>query len=150
MDTRSKEKRSEIMAAVHSKDTGPEKLVRRYLWSKGMRYRVHAANIPGRPDIAVRRHKLAIFVHGCFWHGHEDCPRGKLPKSRLDYWGPKIDANKKRDIAIAEQLQREGWHQLVVWECQIRTKQVAATALPKLWNDIRLKCPGIGLPRMIA
>ena len=122
MDTRSKEKRSEIMAAVHSKDTGPEMLVRRYLWSKGMRYRVHAANIPGRPDIAVRRHKLAIFVHGCFWHGHEGCPRGSLPKSRLDYWGPKIDANKKRDVAIAEQLKREGWHQVVVWECQLRTQ----------------------------
>lgn len=146
MDTRSKEKRSEIMAAVHSKDTGPEMLVRRYLWSKGMRYRVHAANIPGRPDIAVRRHKLAIFVHGCFWHGHEDCPRGRLPKSRLDYWGPKIDANKKRDVEIAERLKREGWHQLVVWECQIRTKKAASIALPKLWNDICLMCPGIGLP----
>jgi len=146
VDTRSKEKRSEIMAAVHSKDTGPEMLVRRYLWSKGMRYRVHAADIPGRPDIAVRRHKLAIFVHGCFWHGHEDCPRGRLPKSRLDYWGPKIDANKKRDAAIAEQLKREGWHQLVVWECQIRTQKAAAAALPQLWNDIRLKCPGIGMP----
>ena len=146
MDTRSKEKRSEIMAAVHSKDTGPEMLVRRYLWSKGMRYRVHAANIPGRPDIAVRRHKLAIFVHGCFWHGHENCPRGRLPKSRLDYWGPKIDANKKRDVAVAEQLKREGWHQVVVWECQLRTQQAAATTLPQLWNDIRLKCPGIGLP----
>ena len=146
MDTRNKEERSKIMAAVHSKDTGPEMLVRRYLWSKGLRYRVHAANIPGRPDIAVRRHKLAIFVHGCFWHGHQGCPRGRLPKSRLDYWGPKIDANKKRDAAIEEQLKREGWHQLVVWECQIRTQQAAATALPQLWNDIRLKCPGIGPP----
>lgn len=146
MDTRSEKKRSEIMAAVHSKDTGPEMVVRRYLWSKGMRFRVHAANIPGRPDIAVRRHKLAIFVHGCFWHGHQGCPRGRLPKSRLEYWGPKIDANKKRDAAIEEQLKREGWHQLVVWECQIRTQQAAATALPQLWNDIRLKCPGIGPP----
>lgn len=146
MDTRSKEKRSEIMSAVHSKDTGPEMLVRRYLWSKGMRYRVHAADIPGRPDIAVRRHKLAIFVHGCFWHGHEGCPKGRLPKSRLDYWGPKIEANKRRDAAVAEQLKRKGWHQVVVWECQIRTQQAAATALPQLWNDIRLKCPGIGPP----
>lgn len=146
MDTRSKEKRSEIMAAVHSKDTGPEMLVRRFLWSKGMRYRVHAANIPGRPDVAVRRHKLAIFVHGCFWHGHEDCSRGRLPKSRLEYWGPKIEANKKRDIAIAEQLKWEGWHQVVVWECQLRTQQAAAAALQQLWNDIRLKFPGIGLP----
>lgn len=144
MDTRSKEKRSEIMAAVNSKDTGLEMLVRRYLWSKGMRYRVNVATIPGTPDIAVRRHKLAIFIHGCFWHGHEDCPRGRLPKSRLEYWGPKIDANKKRDDAIAKQLKREGWHQMVIWGCQLRTRQAAATALPQLWNDIRLKCPGIG------
>ena len=146
MDTRTKAKRSEIMAAVHSKDTGPEMLVRRYLWSKGMRYRVHAANIPGRPDIAVRRHKLAIFVHGCFWHGHEDCPRGRLPTSRLEYWGPKIEANKNRDAAIAKQLKRNGWHHVVIWECQLRTKQAAETALAQLWNDIRLMCPGIGLP----
>ena len=146
MDTRTKEKRSEIMAAVRSKDTGPEMLVRRYLWSKGMRYRVHAANLPGKPDISVRRHKLAIFVHGCFWHGHANCPRGRLPKSRLEYWGPKIRANKKRDLAIAEQLDKEGWHRVVVWECQFRTKQAAADSLPQLWNEIRLKCPGIGLP----
>lgn len=146
MDTRSKEKRGEIMAAVHSKDTGPEMLVRRYLWSKGMRYRVHAANIPGRPDIAVRRYKLAIFVHGCFWHGHEGCPRGRLPKSRLEYWRPKIDANRKRDAAIADQLNQQGWRQIVIWDCQLRTQRAAATSLPQLWDDIRLECPGIGPP----
>ena len=133
------------MAAVHSKDTGPELMVRRFLWSKGMRYRLHAANVPGTPDITVRRHRLAIFVHGCFWHGHEGCSRGRLPKSKLEYWSPKIDANRSRDAAIAEQLSQEGWHQLVVWECQLRTQQAAATALPQLWNDIRSICPEIGL-----
>lgn len=143
MDTRSKEERGEIMAAVRSKDTGPEMLVRRYLWSKGMRYRVHAANIPGRPDIAVRRYKLAIFIHGCFWHGHEGCPRGRLPKSRLEYWRPKIYANRERDAAIADQLNQQGWRQVVIWDCQLRTQRAAATSLPQLWNDIRLKCPGI-------
>ena len=133
------------MVAVRSKDTRPELLVRRFLWSKGMRYRLHAAEVPGTPDIVIRRHRLAIFVHGCFWHGHEGCSRGGLPKSKLEYWGPKIDANRGRDAAIAEQLNQEGWHQLVVWECQLRTQQGAATALPQLWSEIRSTCPEIGL-----
>ena len=145
MDTRTEEERSRIMAAVHSKDTAPELLVRRFLWSKGMRYRVHLNNLPGTPDIAVRRYKMAIFVHGCFWHGHEGCSRGRLPKSRLDYWSTKIDANRSRDATVEAELNREGWRQLVVWECQIRTQRAAATALPRLWNEIRLLCPGIGL-----
>ena len=145
MDTRSKASRSQIMAAVHSRDTGPEMLVRRFLWSRGVRYRVHAVNVPGTPDVTVRRHKLAIFIHGCFWHGHEGCPRGKLPKSRLRYWKPKIDANKRRDTNIAEELNRKGWHHLIVWECQIRTKKGALTALPQLLNEIHMLCPGIAL-----
>ena len=145
MDTRSKEKRSQIMAAVHSRDTGPEMLVRRFLWSKGMRYRVHVANVPGTPDIAVRRHKLAIFVHGCFWHGHDNCSRGRLPGSRLEYWGEKIHANRHRDAAITEQLNQEGWRQLVVWECQLRTQRAASITLPRLLDEIRLMCPGITL-----
>ena len=131
------------MTAVHSKDTGAELLVRRFLWAKGMRYRVHAADVPGTPDMAVRRHKLAIFVNGCFWHGHENCSRGKLPKSRLEYWSAKIHANKNRDAAITEQLNRGGWYQIVVWECQLRTQQAAANTLPQLWNEIRSICPGI-------
>jgi DNA mismatch endonuclease (patch repair protein) len=132
------------MSAVHSKDSGPEVLVRRFLWSKGMRYRLHVANVPGTPDIAVRRYKLAIFVHGCFWHGHEGCPKGRLPKSKLDYWSAKIDANRSRDKAVARQLSEEGWNQIVVWECRLRTRQSAATTLPKLWTDIRRICPDIG------
>ena len=120
MDTLTKAERSRIMAAVHSKDTNTELLVRRYLWAKGMRYRVHAKNVPGTPDIAVHRHKLALFVNGCFWHGHEDCSRGKLPKSKLEYWSEKIQANKSRDVAISEQLKRNGWHQMVVWEWSVK------------------------------
>lgn len=133
------------MAAVRSKNTRPELMVRRFLWSKGLRYRLHAASVPGTPDIVVRRIKVAIFVHGCFWHGHEGCSRGSLPKSRLEYWRPKVDANRSRDAAIAEQLNREGWHQIVVWECQLRTKQSAATSLPQLWNEIRSICQKLGL-----
>ena len=117
--------------------------MRRFLWAKGLRYRVHAADVPGTPDIVVRRHKLAIFVNGCFWHGHEGCSRGRLPKSRVKYWSAKIQANKHRDSAIAEQLKRDGWHRVVVWECQLRTQQSLANTLPRLWNEIRSICPGI-------
>lgn len=144
-DTRTQEERSRIMAAVRSKNTGPELLVRRFLWSKGLRYRLHVASFPGTPDIAVGRLKVAIFVHGCFWHGHEECSKGRLPKSRLEYWRPKIDANRRRDAAIAEQLHREGWHQIVVWECQLRTQQSAANTLPQLWNEIQSICQEGGL-----
>jgi len=90
VDTRSKEKRSQIMAAVHSKNTSIELLVRRYLWSNGIRYRLHPANLPGKPDIVISRYKLAIFIHGCFWHGHENCSLGRLPKSRIEYWEKKL------------------------------------------------------------
>lgn len=144
MDTRTQEERSRIMAAVQSKNTGPELLVRRFLWSKGMRFRIHVSSLPGTPDIAVRRLRLAIFVHGCFWHGHDGCQRGRLPKSRLEYWGAKIEANKRRDAATAEQLSRQGWHQLVIWDCQLRTQQAAAVALPRLWCEILSICPKIG------
>ena len=133
------------MAAVRSKNTGPELLVRQFLWSKGLRYRLHVASVPGTPDIVVHRLKLAIFIHGCFWHGHEGCSKGRLPKSRLEYWRPKIDANKSRDAVIAEQLNRDGWHQIVVWGCQLRTQQSAATSLPQLWNEIQSICQERGL-----
>ena len=119
--------------------------MRRFLWSKGMRYRVHVPNLPGTPDIAVGRCKVAIFVHGCFWHGHEDCSRGRLPKSRLKYWNAKISSNRSRDATVEAELNREGWRQLVVWECQIRTQKAAAAALPQLWDEIQLLCPGVGL-----
>ena len=143
MDTRSKDKRSQIMAAVHSKNTGPEMLVRRFLWSKGIRYRVHPREVPGKPDIVMRKHRLAVFVHGCFWHGHKGCTRGRLPKSRVEYWRTKIDANRKRDALIADRLSKEGWRHLVIWDCQLRTQKAAALALPKLLDDIQLVCPAI-------
>ncbi len=140
MDTRTEKQRSKIMAAVRSKNTGPELRVRRYLWSKGLRYRVNVASLPGTPDIVLSRHKLAIFVHGCFWHSHAGCPRGKLPKSRTDYWSNKVDANKARDTKIKETLEQDGWRHLVVWECQIRTKGAASVALPKLLEEISTIC----------
>jgi len=131
------------MAAVHSKNTGTELLVRRFLWSHGIRYRVHPAYLPGKPDIAIPRYKLAIFVHGCFWHGHDGCPRGRVPKSRVKYWKDKIRANKSRDRLIEEKLKADGWGLLVVWECQLRTQKAAAANLPKVLDTVLSMCPRI-------
>jgi DNA mismatch endonuclease (patch repair protein) len=136
MDTLSPEKRSEIMSAVRSKNTKAELLVRSYLWSHGIRYRIHYKYLPGKPDIAIPRYKLAIFIHGCFWHGHDGCQRGRLPKSRLEYWEPKIKANKSRDCRIEEELAEIGWRQLVIWECQLRTQKAASNTLPEILNQI--------------
>ena len=143
VDRVTKEKRSRIMAAVHSKDTGTELVVRRFLWSRGIRYRIHPAYLPGKPDIVIPRCKLAIFVHGCFWHGHENCSRGRLPKSRIEYWKAKIETNKSRDRLIEEKLKSKGWRQLVIWECQLRTKKAASMALPELLENIIKTCPHI-------
>jgi len=138
MDTLSPKKRSEVMSAIRSKNTKAELLVRHYLWAHGIRYRVHHKDLPGKPDIAIPKLKLAIFIHGCFWHGHDDCKRGRLPKSKLEYWKPKIEANKKRDRRIEKELYKEGWRQLVIWECQLRTQKKASNTLPKLLNRIAL------------
>lgn len=119
MDTRTPAKRSEIMSAVRTKDTGPELAVRRLLFTAGYRYRLHKKGLPGIPDIVFPSRKKAVFVHGCFWHGH-NCSKGKLPKSRRHYWKPKIADNKKRDKRNIVELRRMRWHTLIVWQCEIR------------------------------
>ena len=136
-DTRSKEQRSRIMAAVHSKDTSIELLVRRYLWSNGIRYRLHAKDLPGKPDIVIPKRKIAIFVHGCFWHGHENCSLGRLPKTRVDYWKEKIENNKIRDRQVIQSLEAAGWQYFTVWHCQVRTKKNALFTLPNLLERIQ-------------
>ncbi len=136
MDVVSPEKRSQIMSAVKSKDTRAEMLVRRYLWSQGIRYRVHRKDLPGKPDIAIAKFKIAIFVHGCFWHGHMDCSRGRLPKSKLEYWEPKIQANKLRGLKVQEALHVIGWTTIVVWECQLRTKRAANPTLSNIRDSV--------------
>lgn len=140
VDIRTKEKRSRMMAAVHSKNTGSELCVRRFLWAKGIRYRLHDTKLPGTPDIVIPRCSLAIFVHGCFWHGHENCSLGHLPKSRIEYWTKKIERNKLRDHQVEEKLKEMGWHILIVWHCQLRTKKAASIALPDLLSQIKKNC----------
>jgi|SRR5665213_95691 len=119
MDTRTPEQRRRIMQSVRTADTGPEMTVRRLLHGMGYRYRLHDRRLPGRPDLAFTIRRKAIFVHGCFWHGHE-CAKGQPPKSRLDYWLPKIEANRARDKRNAGDLNAMGWAVCVVWQCQVR------------------------------
>lgn len=123
MDKLTKEQRHRCMSAIHSKDTKPEMLVRKYLFSKGFRYRLHHPRLPGHPDIVLRKYRTVIFVNGCFWHGHDGCKYFVLPKSNVEFWRTKIERNKIRDKAEQEQLNAMGWHCLIVWECQLKAKK---------------------------
>lgn len=119
MDTRTPQQRRFIMQSVKNKNTGPELVVRKELSRLGYRYRLHKKDLPGKPDIALINRKTAIFVQGCFWHGHK-CRKGRLPKSRLEYWQPKIERNVQRDKDKALELKRMGWKVLKIWECELK------------------------------
>ena len=109
------------MARIGGKHTGPEKAVRRLVSALGHRYRLHGAKLPGKPDLVFAGKRKAIFVHGCFWHRHaaKTCKLARLPKTRLDFWLPKLEGNRKRDARNRRALARAGWKTLVVWECQL-------------------------------
>jgi DNA mismatch endonuclease (patch repair protein) len=114
------ELRSEIMRAVKSKDTGPEKIVRSILHRLGFRFRIHRDDLPGKPDIVFSKLKKVIFVHGCFWHGHH-CARGnRVPVHNHEYWVEKIEKNRQRDRKVAGLLRKLGWSSKVVWECSLK------------------------------
>jgi DNA mismatch endonuclease (patch repair protein) len=108
------------MSKVHSNATKPEIIVRRWLWSHGYRYRLNVKSIPGKPDIVLRKYRTAIFVNGCFWHGHEGCSKYVIPKSNTEFWTSKIERNKERDEKEYEALQEAGWQVIVIWECQLK------------------------------
>ena len=114
--------RSRIMAAIKSNDTKPEMLVRRYLHRRGFRYGLHNKKLPGSPDIVLRRYKTIIFIHGCFWHGHEDCKLYKLPSSNVEFWQSKIERNRARDERVQSELRDKGWRVITIWECELKTK----------------------------
>jgi len=111
------------MGRIKNKDTGPEMKVRRLVHSWGYRYRLHDPRLPGKPDLVFASRRKAIFVHGCFWHLHKPCTHYKYPRSRLEFWGPKLEANKERDAANRRKLHRLNWDILVVWECQLRNQK---------------------------
>jgi DNA mismatch endonuclease (patch repair protein) len=118
-DNRSEESRSALMSRIGGKNTAPEMIVRKLLHSLGFRFRLHRRDLPGTPDIVLPRLKTAVFVHGCFWHGH-GCKIGLPPKSRQEYWLPKIERNKARDVEKATALEAQGWRVLEIWQCETR------------------------------
>ena len=133
-DKLTREQRHRCMASIRGKDTKPEMIVRRWLHSRGFRYRVNAKGLPGSPDIVLRKYRTVIFIHGCFWHGHEGCRYFVLPKSNVEFWTTKIERNRKRDLERRQQLKQMGWHTIVIWECQLKTKtrEVTLTELEHL------------------
>ena len=154
MDKLTAEQRHKNMAAIHSKDTKPEWIVRRGLWSRGFRYRLNSAKLPGHPDLVLRKYRTCIFVNGCFWHGHnvalpqvniekrivnsECC---KIPKTRREFWVAKIRRNQERDIEEQRRLAEMGWHSITVWECELKpskrevTLKSLAYTLNKIWLE---------------
>ena len=131
------------MSRIHSTNTKPEEIVRKYLFSKGFRYRKNDKRFPGKPDIVLPKYKTVIFVNGCFWHMH-NCPRSRLPKSNLDYWKPKIQRNIERDQMNYKKLADSGWHVIIVWECELK-KKVKDQRLERLCFEIRGKNPDIDM-----
>jgi DNA mismatch endonuclease (patch repair protein) len=119
-------KRSLIMAAVRSKDTRPEMAVRRLVYEMGYRYRLHAYDLPGHPDMVFRGKKKALFVHGCFWHRHSGCRYSTTPKTKTSFWSAKFSANVARDRRNSRALRRAGWRILAVWQCQLKNPKTLA------------------------
>ena len=113
------EKRSWNMSRIRSKDTSPELKVRKYLYAKGIRYRLHRKDLPGKPDITISRIKTAIFIHGCFWHQHENCKKANIPKTRTTFWLSKLKNNKERDIINFNFLTEMNWNPIIIWECSL-------------------------------
>lgn len=130
------EQRRRCMTAIKSKDTKPEMLVRKFLFSKGLRYRVNNRKLPGSPDIVLRKYKTVVFVDGCFWHSHQGCRFYRLPKTNEDFWRHKIAMNYARDFANNIDLQLAGWRVIRIWECEIRTKTKRDDTLENLYNKI--------------
>lgn len=111
--------RSRMMSGIKGKNTKPELLVRKALYARGFRYRLHSKKVPGKPDIVLSKYRAAVFIHGCFWHGH-DCSLFRLPGTRREFWEIKIERNKERDKTVANELSQAGWRRLVIWECSFR------------------------------
>lgn len=132
---RPKEVVSYVMSRNKGKDTKPEIIVRKYLFSHGLRYRKNDRRYPGQPDVVLPKYHTAIFVHGCFWHHHEGCPHFTMPKIRLDFWEAKFNRNKQRDLQNIEKLESLGWRVIVVWECELR-KSMRDERLERLYAEI--------------
>ena len=134
-DNHSPQTRSYNMSRIKGANTKPEDMVRKFLFSKGLRYRKNDKRYPGKPDIVFPKYRTVVFIHGCFWHCHEGCSDFVVPKSNTGYWIPKLDLNRKRDAVAIETLQRAGWRVYIVWECELK-KSVREKRLEKLYSQI--------------
>ena len=141
-DVLTREQRHLNMSHIHRKDTKPEEIVRKYLFSKGYRYRKNDSRYPGKPDIVLPKYRTMIFVHGCFWHRHPECRYATTPSTNRDFWQKKFDQNVARDWEVQEQLKADGWHVIVVWECEISRKAEREERLQRLENEIRTAITG--------
>ena len=121
--------RHKVMSHIRSRNTKPEKLVRQWLWRHGYRYRLNVKSVPGKPDIVMRRYRTAIFVNGCFWHGHDGCDKFKIPQTNVEFWQNKINRNRERDQQNYQVLHDNGWQVIVVWECQLTPMRIEETML---------------------
>lgn len=135
-DIYSKEKRSNIMSKIRGMKTKPEELVRKFLFSKGFRYRINDKRYLGRPDIVLPKYNTIIFINGCFWHGHENCKAAKLPDTNTEFWRKKISDNEVRDRKNIERLRNEGWNVIIIWQCEIKNKNNTGKRLELLIDEI--------------
>ena len=131
-DIMDRKRRSELMAAIRTRDTAPELVVRRIAHRMGLRFRLHRKDLPGRPDLVIPKHRLAVFVHGCFWHRHEGCRFASMPKSRTRFWTEKFAANVDRDAYQEVALRKLGWRVLVIWQCETKDETVVEHRLAGL------------------
>lgn len=141
MDKLTKEQRHHCLASIRGKNTGPEIMVRKFLFSRGFRYRLNHPRLPGHPDIVMRKYRTCIFVNGCFWHGHDNCRYFVLPKTNTEFWKAKIERNRARDIEEQRKLASMGWHCITVWECQLKpaVRKQTLESLVYTLNSIYLK-----------
>ncbi|MCB0485286.1 MAG: DNA mismatch endonuclease Vsr [Flavobacteriaceae bacterium] len=137
-DVHTKEIRSYNMSRIKGKDTKPEILVRKFLFSQGFRYRLHDKKLPGKPDLVFPKYKKVVFIHGCYWHGHDGCKYFVLPKTRTEWWLNKINENKKRDEKNIAELKNNMWQSVIVWECEIKPDKREKT-LKKLIKELKNK-----------
>jgi len=136
VDVHSKETRSYNMSKIKGKNTKPELIVRSFLHQSGFRYRLHSKDFPGKPDILLKKYKTVVFVHGCFWHGHEGCKYFVVPKTRTQWWLDKINRNKAKDAESYKALLDMNWKIITIWECELKKHKVETT-LDKLLNELR-------------
>lgn len=130
------EKRHETMSHIRGKDTKPEVIVRKYLFSRGLRYRKNDRRLLGHPDMVFPKYRKVLFVNGCFWHGHEGCRYFRLPSTNVPFWKAKIERNRERDARVAKELKELGWEVITVWECEIRRKADREKALDGIYLQV--------------